>query len=93
MNPFALSLSENLLFVASLTMMIGLVVAWRWEGIGGLLVLGGFAFFAAVNHGIQFNVVFGPLLATGLMYSACPWMSKSPSPPRSRPGLGSGSGV
>jgi hypothetical protein len=92
-NPLAQPVEVNLLSVALLTMMVGLIVAWRWEGIGGLLVLGGFGVFAAVNHGIQFNVVFGPLLATGLMYLACWWMNKSPSPPRSRSGLGSSSGV
>jgi hypothetical protein len=31
----------NLLFIAMLTTMIGLIVAWKWERIGGLLILGG----------------------------------------------------
>ena len=35
----------NLLFAAMLTMMVGLVIAWKWEGIGGLLIPGGLAFF------------------------------------------------
>ena len=52
----------NLLFVAMLTMVAGLIAAWKWERIGGLLILGGLAFFAVVNHGIRFNVVFGPML-------------------------------
>ena len=88
-NPLAQPVEVNLLSVAMLTMMTGLIIAWKWEGVGGLLILGGFGFFAAVNHGIRLNVVFGPLLATGLMYLACWWMNKSPSPPRSRSGLGS----
>jgi len=77
----------NLLSVALLTMVVGLILAWKWEGIGGLLILGGFAAFAIVNHGIRFNVVFGPLLVTGLLYLACWWISsRGCLSPRSRPG-------
>jgi len=52
-------------------MMVGLVVAWKWEGIGGVLILGGFAFLSIVNHRISINNVFGPWLLTGLIYLAC----------------------
>jgi hypothetical protein len=31
------------------TILVGLHVAWKWEGVGGLLILGGFAFFAIVK--------------------------------------------
>ena len=51
-SPFAKT-NENLLTAALLTMLVGLVVAWRWECVGGLLILGGLAFFAIVNHGVQ----------------------------------------
>jgi hypothetical protein len=57
-----------------LTMIVGQVVAWKWEGVGGLLVLGAFVLFAVVNHGVPLNVVFGPWLLTGLLYLACGWM-------------------
>jgi hypothetical protein len=33
--------------------------------------VGGFALFAVVNHGIRFNLVFGPMLAVGLLYLLC----------------------
>jgi hypothetical protein len=52
--PFPLSLflsAVNLIFVAFATMVVGFVVARKWEGIDGLLILGGFALFAVVNHG------------------------------------------
>ena len=55
-------------------MIAGQIAAWKWEGIGGLLILGGFGLFAIVNHGVPLNVVFGPWLATGLLYSACWWL-------------------
>ena len=59
-----------------LTMLIGQIVAWRWEGIGGLLILGGFALFAIVNPGVRLNqslVVVGAWLITGLLHGVCWW--------------------
>ena len=91
-NPFILSQRENLLSIALATMIVGQIAAFRWEGIGGLLVLGGFAFFSVVNHRISLNIVFGPWLLTGLIYLACGWMKSKaaggasptslPPPPR-----------
>ena len=52
--------SPNLL--AALATMI---VAFKWEG--GLLILGGLPFFAIVNHGVQINLVFGPMFVVGLI--------------------------
>lgn len=49
----------NVLFAAMLTMLVGLGIAWKWEGIGGLLILGGLALFAVANHGVNLNLVFG----------------------------------
>lgn len=73
-NPLTLSPREILLFAALATMIVGQIVAFRWEGIGGVLILGGFAFFSIVNHRISINIVFGPWLLTGLIYLACWWM-------------------
>jgi hypothetical protein len=72
-NPLATTIREDLLSVALLTMLVGLVAAWRWEGIGGLLILGGLAFFAVVNHGVPLNLVFAPMLVVGLIYLGCGW--------------------
>jgi hypothetical protein len=75
-NPLQVSLRENLLGSALLAMLIGQIVAWKWEGIGGLLILGGFALFAIVNPGVRLNqslVVVGPWLVTGLLYLICWW--------------------
>ncbi len=73
-NPIILSPRELLLFAALTTMIIGLVLAFRWEGIGGLLILGGFAFFSIVNQRISLNIVFLPWLLTGLIYLGCWWI-------------------
>jgi hypothetical protein len=37
-------------------------------GIGGLLILGGLAFFAVVSHGVRLNLVFAPMLGVALIY-------------------------
>ena len=75
-NPLHESFRENLLGVGILTMLIGQVVAWKREGIGSLLILGGFVLFSIVNPGIRLNpslVVVGPWLVTGLLYLICWW--------------------
>jgi hypothetical protein len=55
-------------------MIVGLAVGWKWEGIGGLLILGGFAFFSVVNHRFVVNALIGPWLLAGLLYLACRWV-------------------
>jgi hypothetical protein len=57
-------------------MLLGLGVAWKWEGVGGALVLGGFACFALVNHGIKMNAATTPLLISGLFYLLCWWLTR-----------------
>ncbi len=68
------SLGVATLTVALLMMLVGQVVAWRWEGIGGGLIVGSFALFSVVNRGVSLNIVFAPWLLTGLLYLACWWM-------------------
>ena len=41
-NPLAMSVRESLLTLGLLTMLVGQVLAWKSEGIGGLLIVGGF---------------------------------------------------
>jgi hypothetical protein len=72
-NPLRGSLPEHLLTIGFHAMIIGQTVAWKWEAIGSLLILGGFALFAIVNHGVPLNVVYGPWLVTGLLYLVCWW--------------------
>jgi len=72
-NPLRGSLPEHLLTIGFQAMLVGQIVAWKWEGIGSFLILGGFTLFAIVNHGVPFNIVYGPWLVTGLMYLVC-WL-------------------
>lgn len=70
-NPLQGPPSVKLCHAAMLAMLVGQIVAWRREGIGGLMILGGFALFGVVNHGVPLNIVFGPWLLTGLLYLIC----------------------
>ncbi len=67
-----MSAREGPLLVAELIIAIGLIVAWKWEGLGSLLILGGTAFLAIVNYGVHF-MVFGPLLLMGFLFLCCWW--------------------
>lgn len=71
-NPFTASLQENLVGMAMLTMTLGVFIGWKWEGIGGLLIVGGVA-LDAVNYGIWLNVPTVAWLVTGLLYLICWW--------------------
>lgn len=83
-------LREVLLTQAFLAMVAGLIAAWKWEGVGSLLILGGFATFVTVNGGLRLrdvtNPVFGPFLLTGLLFLYCWWRTpKRQGPPMERP--------
>ena len=67
-------LGVAILTVALLTMIVGQIAAWKREGVGGGLIVGSFALFCIVNHGVPMNIVFAPWLLTGLLYLACWWM-------------------
>ena len=55
---------------AMLTMIAGQIAAWKWEGIGGGLIVGSFVLFALANHGVPLNIVFVPWLAAGISISS-----------------------
>ena len=76
LNPLTLSLQDRLAELAIWTMTLGLLIGWKWEGIGGLLVLGGVAFLGVVDYQSwpQVQTVAG--LVTGLLYLACWWRTR-----------------
>jgi hypothetical protein len=74
-NPLTASRREILFATVVLTMLFGLILAWKWEGIGGLLILGGLVLFATANEAFLLNIVFAPWLITGLLYLVC-WVGK-----------------
>lgn len=76
-DPLKASLQQNLLGIVVVLMLVGLIVAWKWEGVGGLLMLGSLALFAVATQGLLLNIVLVPWLVTGLLYLVCWWMRPS----------------
>jgi len=69
-----------LLIIGMISMVVGIVVAWFREGLGGFLTVGGFVFFYAVHlivekshHRGQFLITF---LIIGLLFIFCWWQSR-----------------
>ena len=77
-NPMRQPAVVNASLAALIVMLIGQLLAWKHEGIGGALILLGFASFSIVNHGIELNAAFAPMLLTGLLYSVCAWSTRRP---------------
>jgi hypothetical protein len=48
-NLPTMSLSEDFMLLALLMTLLGIVVAWHWEGIGGLLIVGSVLLFESIN--------------------------------------------
>ena len=77
---------ENLLPLAMCLSVLGLGVAWRWEGLGGAISV---AFFLA-NLGLYWAIrqkffplralaVLSPVLITGTLFLVCWWRTRSSS--------------
>ena len=72
--------SRFLLIIGMVSMVVGIVVAWFREGLGGFLTVGGFVFFYAVHlfvekshHRGWFIIYF---LIIGLLFIFCWWQSR-----------------
>lgn len=46
---FRLTSTGRLEFLCIAALFLGLVIAWKWEGLGGLITVAGFAFLAAID--------------------------------------------
>lgn len=70
-NPVTASSRERLFLVVVLMLLVGLVLAWKREGVGSLLILGGLVLFAASGEVFLLKIVVAPWLVTGLCYLVC----------------------
>jgi len=67
-SPSSLTAAERLLFFAVIVMLVGLVSAWKWKLVGGLLTICGYVFFAIVEKEILLPWVFLLILITGGLF-------------------------
>lgn len=70
-NLLTASPRERLFATIVSMMLVGLVLAWKWEGVGSLLILGALGLFAAADEPFLLKIVLAPWLVTGLAYLAC----------------------
>ena len=72
--------SDALMFVAFLVSLIGMLVLWKWEKLGGLLVIGGMLVFYGMNFIISGVFPGGWILplcyVPGLLSLWCVWQDE-----------------
>jgi len=62
------------------SLFVGLVIAWFWEGWGGLLSLSGWAFLAALARRPPWDLPFSIPAVVGLLHLLCWWRLRGPAP-------------
>jgi hypothetical protein len=71
-NPARLTATEAVLMTCFLASCVGLVVAWRWEVLGGAISVGAMALFLAVEFGMRGALPRGPvfylMLVPGVLF-------------------------
>lgn len=70
-NPFQLTAVEKLQFFGMIALFFGLVLAWKWEGLGGLLCVAGFALMVIAGHSHFTPWPFWVAAAIGLVHMIC----------------------
>jgi hypothetical protein len=76
----ALTASEKLQFMAMGVLFLGLAVAWKWEGAGGLLAVAGFAALVAIDSSHLRLWAFDAPAAIAAFHIAC-WLRLRAGPP------------
>lgn len=75
---------ENLLPVIMCLSVLGLGIAWRWEGLGGAISVGFFLVHLAVYWAVRQRffplralAISSPVPTTGILFLVCWWRSRS----------------
>ena len=80
-NLLRTSAHENLLFLAMAALFAGLALAWKWEGLGGLLSVAGFILMGILER----NPLETPFLrlpaVIGVVHVVCWWGLRAAAPP------------
>ena len=71
---------EKLQFAAMGALFLGLALAWKWEGPGGLLTLAGFAAMAAISRSHLRGWAFDTPAVIGAVHVVCWWRLRAGAP-------------
>lgn len=86
--PIFLFATDPLHMIALGAMVVGLVVAWRWEGVGSALILGGYLVdLVTVNVRFgTFTLNMGPIVTivplVGIAFAYVAWRKRGARPPQ-----------
>jgi hypothetical protein len=80
-NPFKITNTEKLQFFGMIALFCGLVLAWKWEGLGGFLSVAGFVLLAALGRSHLTMWAFCLPAAIGLVHTICWERLRIGSPP------------
>lgn len=75
-NPFEHPLPVQLEFAGMLVILAGMIVGWKWQKIGGLLIIGGMLIFHITAGKFWLNWVFGLFDLAGILFLLSWWMDK-----------------
>lgn len=76
-NLMKQSLVIRIELLAMFIMWLGLFIAWKWELIGGILILLGYTCFCGVEwQALNIRFPFGLFLLVGLLYLGSWWSTK-----------------
>jgi hypothetical protein len=70
-NINSLSNQEIKLFLSNILMLLGLLVVWKFEFIGGFLLILGYVFFAIANYSVWNGPVFPTFFFLGVLHLLC----------------------
>ncbi|WP_438830175.1 DUF7670 domain-containing protein [Ancylomarina longa] len=71
-----MSNQEIKLFIANMLMLLGLIVVWKFEFIGSIVLIGSYIFFSIVNYSFWIGPIFPTFLLIGLLHFIC-WLSST----------------
>jgi hypothetical protein len=63
------------------SLFLGLILAWFWEGWGGLLTVFGWGFLAVLTRWPPWGLMLSIPAAVGLLHLLCWWRLRGPAPP------------
>jgi hypothetical protein len=79
-NPLTLTSTEQLLSMSILIMLAGILLAWKWEGIGGTLLIVGYVTILTTEsmhrHSLAVFTFFDYFLLLGILNLGVWWSTK-----------------
>ena len=77
-NPFGQPLSVQIEFAGMFVLLFGIIVGWKWQGPGGILILAGNMAFHIIEAKLYINWVFGAFDLTAVLYLASWLLNRIP---------------